>query len=84
MLLHYLYGYIYCHLRFNMYTLTLNYKSSTTSYIQDVNTFAFATDLLLRGIYCEQPSDNTLVFSSQSDLAYATLAYSGTASLAWD
>lgn len=67
-----------------MYTLTIQYDSTTTDYIQDVNTFSFATDLLLRGVYCEQPTQNTLVFESEQDLAYATLAYTGKADLAWD
>ena len=67
-----------------MYVLTLNYDSSSTEYIQDINTFSFATDLLLRGVYCDQPSANTLQFTSESDLLYATLAYQGTAVLAWD
>ena len=58
--------------------------SSTTEYIQDINTFSFATDLMLRGIYTEQPNANTLLFASQQDLVYATLAYSGNATLEWD
>ena len=58
--------------------------SSTTEYIQDINTFSFATDLMLRGIYSEQPNANTLLFASQQDLVYATLAYKGNASLEWD
>jgi hypothetical protein len=58
--------------------------SSTTEYIQDINTFSFATDLMLRGVYSEQPNANTLLFASQQDLVYATLAYRGRASLEWD
>jgi len=58
--------------------------SLTTEYIQDINTFSFATDLMLRGVYSEQPNANTLLFASQQDLVYATLAYRGRASLEWD
>jgi hypothetical protein len=54
---------------------------TTTSYIQDINTFTFATQLMLRGVYSEQPSDDTLVFASSSDLDYAILAYNGNARL---
>ena len=66
-----------------MYKLTLHYDPSTTSLIQDVNTFDFATDLLLRGIYTEQSADNELLFEDEADLAYACLAYSGSARLEW-
>ena len=66
-----------------MYTLTLEYDSATTSMIQDINTFTFATDLMLRGVYTDQPNDNTLLFTTESDLNYAILAYKGTASLEW-
>ena len=67
-----------------MYTLTLEYDSATTSLMQDVNTFTFATDLMLRGVYTDQPHDNTLLFTTESDLHYALLAYKGTARLAWE
>ena len=38
---------------------------------------------LLRGIYTEQPAHNTLLFASQQDLMYATLAYTGKGQLQW-
>jgi hypothetical protein len=64
-----------------MYSLTLHYDSSTTAYMQDINTFTFATELLLRGVYTEQPNDNTLLFWSESDRTYAVLQYQGSAVL---
>lgn len=66
-----------------MYTLKFSYDASTTPFIQDVNTFSFATLLMLRGVYTSQPSADLLVFDSESDLNYAILAYTGTASLEW-
>jgi hypothetical protein len=66
-----------------MHTLTIQYDTSTTEFIQDINTFDFATKLLLRGIYTEQPTHNTLLFASQQDLVYATLAYTGKGQLQW-
>ena len=66
-----------------MYTLKFSYSDSTTPFIQDVNTFSFATLLMLRGVYTSQPSADLLVFDSESDLNYAILAYNGTASLEW-
>jgi len=63
-----------------MYSVHFEYPDSTTSMLCDVNTFAFATELLLRGIYCEQPDECTLVFDSERDALYATLKYSGSAS----
>ena len=62
-----------------MYYLTLEYPASTSDMMQDVNTFAFATDLLLRGIYCDQPDACTLSFDSEQDSVYASLLYSGSA-----
>jgi hypothetical protein len=49
--------------------------------MQDINTFTFATELLLRGVYTEQPNDNTLLFWSESDRTYAVLQYQGSAVL---
>ena len=66
-----------------MYTLKFSYDDFTTPFIQDVNTFSFATDLMLRGVYTSQPDADLLVFESESDLNYAILAYNGTASLEW-
>ena len=66
-----------------MHELTIQYNESTTEFIQDINTFVFATKLLLRGIYTEQPAHNTLLFASQQDLMYATLAYTGKGQLQW-
>lgn len=68
----------------SMYTLTLEYDTATTSLMQDVNTFTFATDLMLRGVYTDQPTDNSLLFTSSQDLHYALLAYKGNARLAWE
>ena len=66
-----------------MHELTIQYDLTTTEFIQDINTFDFATKLLLRGIYTEQPAHNTLLFASQQDLMYATLAYTGKGQLQW-
>ena len=66
-----------------MHTLTIQYNESTTEFIQDINTFDFATKLLLRGVYTEQPTHNSLLFSTQQDLLYATLAYTGKGQLQW-
>ena len=63
-----------------MYSVHFEYPDSTTSMLRDVNTFAFATELLLRGIYCEQPDESTLVFDTERDALYATLKYNGSAS----
>lgn len=63
-----------------MYSVHFEYPDSTTSMLRDVNTFSFATELLLRGIYCEQPDESTLVFDSERDALYATLKYNGSAS----
>lgn len=62
-----------------MYCVHFEYPSSTTHLMRDVNTFAFATDLLLRGIYCEQPDESTLVFDTERDALYAVLKYTGIA-----
>ena len=62
-----------------MYYLTLEYPDSTSDMMRDINTFAFATDLLLRGIYCDQPDECTLVFDSEQDSVYASLLYTGSA-----
>jgi hypothetical protein len=35
-------------------------------------------------VYTDQPNDNTLLFTTESDLHYALLAYKGTARLAWE
>ena len=61
-----------------MYLLNINYDDSVTDFIADINTFSFATDLLLRGIYTEQSDSCTLVFDSERERMYATLAYTGT------
>ena len=61
-----------------MYLLTIHYDDTVTDFIADVNTFSFATDLLLRGIYTEQSDSCTLVFDSERERMYATLAYTGT------
>ena len=61
-----------------MYLLNILYDDSVTDYIADVNTFSFATDLMLRGIYTEQSDSCTLVFDSERERMYATLAYTGT------
>ena len=59
-----------------MYSVHFEYPDSTTSMLRDVNTFSFATELLLRGIYCDQTDDCTLVFDNERDALYATLKYS--------
>jgi len=64
-----------------MYLLNINYDDTVTDFMQDINTFCFATDLSLRGIYTEQPSDYQLLFSSEQDRMYATLAYTGNGTL---
>ena len=66
-----------------MYKLKFGYKDTATPFIRDVNTFTFATDLLLRGVYTTQPEEDVLVFDTESDLNYAILANNGTASLEW-
>ena len=60
-----------------MYLLNIHYDDTVTDFIADVNTFSFATELLLRGIYTEQPSDNSLVFNTDEDRTYACVAYTG-------
>ena len=55
-----------------MYLLNINYDDTVTDFMQDINTFCFATDLSLRGIYTEQPSDSQLLFNSEQDRMYAT------------
>ena len=61
-----------------MYLLNILYDDSVTDYIADINTFSFATDLMLRGIYTEQTDSCTLVFDTDRERMYATLAYTGT------
>ena len=61
-----------------MYLLNILYDDSVTDYIADINTFSFATDLMLRGIYTEQTASCTLVFDTDQERMYATLAYTGT------
>ncbi len=61
-----------------MYLLRIHYDPSVTDYIADVNTFSFATDLLLRGVYTEQSDSCTLQFDTPSDRTYACVAYTGT------
>lgn len=62
-----------------MYTVHFEYPTATSAMLRDVNTFAYATDLLMRGIYCEQPDESTLVFDSERDAVYAILKYTGSA-----
>lgn len=64
-----------------MYSVHFEYPQSTTDLVRDVNTFAFATELLLAGVYCDQPNSSELVFESERDALYATLKYAGSASL---
>ena len=60
-----------------MYLLTIHYDDTVTDFMQDINTFCFATDLMLRGIYTEQPRDDQLLFTSEQDRTYACVAYTG-------
>ena len=64
-----------------MYLLTIHYDDSVTDFMQDINTFAFATDLMLRGVYTEQPRDDQLLFNSEQDRTYAVISYTGNGTL---
>ena len=64
-----------------MYLLNINYDDTVTDFMQDINTFCFATDLSMRGIYTEQPTDSQLLFSCEKDRMYATLSYTGNGTL---
>ena len=64
-----------------MYLLNIHYDDTVTDFIADVNTFSFATELLLRGIYTEQPRDDQLLFGSEQDRTYAVISYTGNGTL---